>query len=87
MILKAYRRMEAGVNPELELLRFLTEHGFASVLGPRRLVRLRRRAAIDATLGVVQHTWPAATGWLVALDVLREGRPRRLPGAGASSAR
>lgn len=27
-ILKLYRRLEAGPNPELELLQFLTEHGF-----------------------------------------------------------
>ena len=28
LILKVYRRIEPGPNPELELLRFLTEHGF-----------------------------------------------------------
>jgi len=31
LILKAFRRLEAGINPELEILRFLTEHGFASI--------------------------------------------------------
>src|SRR5436189_70238 len=27
LILKAYRKLEAGINPELELLRFLSERG------------------------------------------------------------
>src|SRR5260221_640313 len=30
LILKAYRRLEPGINPELEMLRFLTAHGFAN---------------------------------------------------------
>ena len=31
LILKAFRRLEAGLNPELEILRFLTEHGFPNI--------------------------------------------------------
>ena len=31
LILKVYRRLEAGLNPELELLRFLTERGFPNI--------------------------------------------------------
>ena len=31
LVLKVYRRIEAGVNPELELLRFLTDRGFPSI--------------------------------------------------------
>ena len=44
-ILKVYRRLEAGINPELEMLRFLTEHGFEHIAAARRLVRLPRPAA------------------------------------------
>ena len=42
LILKVFRRLEAGINPELELLRFLTEHGFENIAAARRLVRVRR---------------------------------------------
>ena len=45
LILKVYRRLEAGLNPELELLRFLTERGFPNIAAARRLVRVRRAAA------------------------------------------
>ena len=31
LILKVFRRLEPGINPELEMLRFLTEHGFANI--------------------------------------------------------
>jgi trehalose synthase-fused probable maltokinase len=31
LILKVFRRLEPGINPELELLRFLTEHDFPNI--------------------------------------------------------
>jgi trehalose synthase-fused probable maltokinase len=31
VIMKAFRRLEPGINPELEMLRFLTEHGFENI--------------------------------------------------------
>ena len=31
LILKIFRRLEPGINPELEVLRFLREHGFRNV--------------------------------------------------------
>ena len=41
LILKAFRRVEPGVNPELELLRFLSERGFPNIAVAGRLVRVR----------------------------------------------
>ena len=35
LILKVFRRVEPGINPELEVLRFLSEHGFRNVAGAR----------------------------------------------------
>jgi len=31
LILKVFRRLEPGINPELEVLRFLDAHGFRNV--------------------------------------------------------
>ena len=73
LVFKLYRRLEAGVNPELELLRFLTEHGFPSIAS------LEGWAAhvgqpLDATLAILQHYVPVRRdGWTFALDDLAAG--------------
>ncbi|HEY2055288.1 MAG TPA: hypothetical protein VGH14_15255 [Solirubrobacterales bacterium] len=69
-ILKVYRRVEAGVNPELEMLRFLGERGFRHV--PRLLgsYSYEGRPA-EATLGVVQEfIADGRDGWELVLDGL-----------------
>ena len=45
LFLKAFRRLEPGTNPDLEMLRFLGEHGFAEHSAARRVVLVRRPAA------------------------------------------
>jgi trehalose synthase-fused probable maltokinase len=70
LIVKVYRRVEAGVNPEVEMLHFFSTHGFRNVpalwgwwsyAGP----------LMSASLGVVQQFVPAALdGWTLALDEL-----------------
>jgi trehalose synthase-fused probable maltokinase len=74
MILKCYRRLEAGINPELELLRFLAARDFGHV--PRLLGWFEHRGGVmDATLGVLQEYRTGATdGWELILGALREGR-------------
>jgi maltokinase len=74
-ILKAYRRLQAGENPELEMLRFLVAHGFEQTprllgwygyAGPR----------LTGTLGILQEFVPGARdGWQDALDSLAEPGP------------
>ena len=69
-ILKAYRRLEAGVNPELELLRFLTERGFENIAALTGWYSYSGKP-MDATLGVVQEYVPnARDGWELALEEL-----------------
>jgi maltokinase len=84
LFLKAFRRLEPGTNPELEMLRFLTDHGFGNIpplggwyayVGP----------PLEATLGILQEfVADAVDGWELALDELADapdrflGRLRRL---------
>jgi maltokinase len=82
-ILKAYRRLEPGESPELELLRFLALRGFEHT--PPLLGWYRHAGApMTATLGVVQAFVPGARdGWEDALGSFADpepflGRLRRL---------
>jgi maltokinase len=84
LILKAYRRLEAGINPELELLRFLTERSFPHIAPLSGWYSYAGRP-MDATLGIVQQFVPnGRDGWELALDELQRdpdaflGRIRRL---------
>jgi maltokinase len=70
LTLKIYRRVEAGINPELELLRFLTEHEFASVPALAGWYEYTG-TLMEATLGVMQEFLPdARDGWELALEDL-----------------
>ena len=67
LILKAYRRIEPGINPELELLRFLTEIQFPHI-APLVGWYAYSGQLIDATLGVLQEFLPGSRdGWDLAL--------------------
>jgi maltokinase len=77
LILKAFRRVEPGVNPELELLRFLTERGFPNIAALAGWYEFEGRF-IDATLGILQeYLVGARDGWELALDGIRDD-PRGL---------
>jgi maltokinase len=68
LVLKAFRKLEPGVNPELEVLRFLTLHGFENI-APLQGWWEYEGQALAATLGVVQSYLPEAIdGWELALD-------------------
>src|SRR3954465_11842326 len=54
LISKAFRKGEPGVNPELELLRFLSAHGFPHIASLAGWYEVEGRL-IDATLGILQE--------------------------------
>jgi maltokinase len=69
-ILKIYRRVEAGVNPELELLRFLGNRGFRRIPALLGWFEYQGRPA-DATLGIAQEfIADGRDGWVWTLDGL-----------------
>jgi trehalose synthase-fused probable maltokinase len=75
LILKVFRRLEAGINPELELLRFLTEHDFANIAQLAGWYAYAGRQ-MDATLGILQQFVVGEDGWDRALDTM-ESEPER----------
>jgi maltokinase len=67
-VLKVFRKLEPGVNPELEVLRFLTYRGFPNIAALHGWYEYEGQA-FAATLGVAQAFLPDATGgWELALD-------------------
>jgi trehalose synthase-fused probable maltokinase len=66
-VLKVFRRLEPGINPELELLQFLTKHGYQSIAPLLGWYEYEGRS-FAATLGVAQRFCKDATGgWELAL--------------------
>lgn len=77
--LKLYRRIEPGTNPELEVLRFLTERGFEHTAALEGHVSYEGRP-FEATLALLQEYVPSrGDGWKLALDALESGDSERLP--------
>ena len=72
LFVKIYRRIEAGVNPELEMLLFLCERGFRHVPLLAGWYGYRGKE-IRTTLGISQRFLPGATdGWALGLAELEE---------------
>jgi maltokinase len=68
LVLKVFRKLEPGINPELEVLRFLTQRGFPNI-APLHGWYGYDGAPLAATLGVAQQFLPDAVGgWELALD-------------------
>ena len=67
-VLKVFRKLEPGVNPELEVLRFLTYRSFPNIAALHGWYDYEGQA-LAATLGVAQSFLPdAIDGWELALD-------------------
>jgi maltokinase len=72
-VLKLYRRLEPGINPELELLRFLTERGFAAIAALEGWAAYVGKP-MDATLAILQQfVRGEGDGWELSLAALRSG--------------
>jgi len=70
LVLKVFRRVEPGVNPELEMLSFLAAHGFEHIAALAGWYEYAGRL-MEATLGVMQrYVTPAADGWQLALEAI-----------------
>jgi maltokinase len=69
-VLKIYRRLEAGTNPELEMLRALGARGFEQA-PPLEGALEHREPPVEATLALVTGFVPArGGGWELSLDSL-----------------
>jgi maltokinase len=67
-VLKVFRKLEPGINPELELLQFLTRQEFANIAPLQGWYEYEGRS-FTATLGVAQRFFPDAVGgWELALE-------------------
>jgi maltokinase len=68
LIMKAFRRLEPGINPELEMLRFLTEHGFENIAALGGWYAYSG-GPTGATLGILQQfVANARDGWALGLE-------------------
>jgi maltokinase len=89
LVLKLFRKLEPGINPELELLSFLTRRGFPNI-APLHGWYEYDGHALAATLGVAQQFLPDAVGgWELALQEIESGPEsflERLGGLGAVTA-
>jgi maltokinase len=74
VILKLIRKLEHGVNPELEIGAFLARHRFAGT--PALLGAISVTGAVDATVAVAHElVHVTADGWSYLLEALRRGEP------------
>ena len=68
--IKLYRRLERGINPETELLEYLTDTEFSFTPKLHGSVRFQRGRS-HYTLGIVQEAMPVdADGWEYALEII-----------------
>ncbi len=85
-VLKVFRRLEPGINPELEVLQFLTRREFANIAPLQGWYEYDGRSFL-ATLGVAQRFFPDAVGgWELALDQIATDPAAFLPELGSLGA-
>jgi maltokinase len=85
-VLKVFRRVEPGISPELEMLRFLSTRDFENIAALTGWYDYNGEL-MQATLGVLQQfIAEARDGWQLALDD-PSGLLQRLPELGAATGR
>ncbi|HEV7884422.1 MAG TPA: phosphotransferase [Solirubrobacteraceae bacterium] len=85
-VLKVFRRVEPGINPELEMLRFLSSRDFENIATLTGWYEYTGEL-MQATLGILQEfVTEARDGWELALDDPL-GLLQRLPELGAATGR
>ncbi len=83
IVLKVFRKLEPGINPELELLQFLTSAGFSNIAPLIGWYDYEGRS-FSATLGVAQRFFPDAIGgWELALELIGSDPERFLAELGS----
>ncbi len=72
-VLKLYRKLEQGVNPDVEMSLFLTEQSrFAGIAKVAGTVRYINNSGLESTLGMLQEFVPnRGDGWSYTLEALR----------------
>jgi maltokinase len=85
-VLKVFRRLEPGINPELEVLQFLTRREFANIAPLQGWYEYEGKS-FGATLGVAQRFFSDAVGgWELALDQIATDPAAFLPELGSLGA-
>lgn len=71
LMLKVFRQLEDGMNPDVEICRFLWDHGYRHAPEPLGDIQYRG-PELSATLSAVQHFIPSqGTAWEVVTQALR----------------
>ncbi|MEP0891454.1 maltose alpha-D-glucosyltransferase [Leptolyngbya sp. PL-A3] len=73
LILKLFRKVEEGINPDLEIRRFLDKHNFENITSIAGYLEYRRPSGPVSTIGILQQYIPDARNtWDYTLDSLRD---------------
>ncbi len=93
-ILKLFRRLHPGVNPDLEIGRFLTDKGFGNIPPVAGSIEYHKGGEDPMTLAILQALVPnQGDAWEYTLDVLGHffeqilAQPTEVPNAGLTSQR
>ncbi|MFO7913374.1 MAG: maltose alpha-D-glucosyltransferase [Desulfotignum sp.] len=72
-ILKLFRRLQEGINPELEITRFLAGRGFAGLPGLAGFLEYSRGDKEPCTVGILQEYVPnQGDAWTYTVNSLKE---------------